>query len=142
MPYPGLLPPEPLPCSSGLLQRQRLWCNRPGYGISPLGRGHHYPTTEPPLGRHKQNLVHTRTQEKGAVTPQETDPDLPGSLQWRRGSAWPAAGLGALSTAVHHGTFEGGLHYPHHLHHSLVSGQKRGREHSPAFQQKIGLKIY
>ena len=24
-----------------------------------------------------QNLVHTRAQEKGAVTPQETDPDLP-----------------------------------------------------------------
>ena len=42
--------------------------------------------------------MHTGTQEKGAVTPQETDPDLPGmsrSLQWR-----PAAGLGALSVAV------------------------------------------
>ena len=26
------------------------------------------------LGGHKQNLVHTRTQEKGAVTPQETEP--------------------------------------------------------------------
>ena len=33
------------------------------------------------LGGHKQNLVCTRTQEKGAVTPQETDPDLPGSVQ-------------------------------------------------------------
>jgi len=29
------------------------------------------------LGGHKQNLVHTKTQEKGAATPQETDPDLP-----------------------------------------------------------------
>ena len=28
------------------------------------------------LGGHKQNLVPTRTQEKGAVTPQETDPDM------------------------------------------------------------------
>ena len=28
------------------------------------------------LGGHRQNLVPTRTQEKGAVTPQETDPDL------------------------------------------------------------------
>ena len=27
------------------------------------------------------NLVHTRTQEKGAVTPQKTDPDLPVSVQ-------------------------------------------------------------
>ena len=29
----------------------------------------------------KQNLVRTRTQEKGAVTPQETEPDLPVSIQ-------------------------------------------------------------
>ena len=29
------------------------------------------------LGGLKQNLVHTRTQEKGAVTPQESEPDLP-----------------------------------------------------------------
>ena len=33
------------------------------------------------LGGHKQNLVCTRTQEKGAVTLQETDPDLPVSVQ-------------------------------------------------------------
>ena len=33
------------------------------------------------LGGHKQNLVQTRTQEKGAMTPQETDPDLPGNVQ-------------------------------------------------------------
>ena len=29
------------------------------------------------LGGHKQNLVPTRTREKGAVTLQETDPDMP-----------------------------------------------------------------
>ena len=33
------------------------------------------------LGGHKQNLVCTRIQEKGAVTLQETDPDLPVSVQ-------------------------------------------------------------
>ena len=33
------------------------------------------------FGRHKQNLVHTRTEEKEAVTPQETDSDLPVSVQ-------------------------------------------------------------
>ena len=33
------------------------------------------------LGGHKQNLVSTRTQEKAAVTPQETEPDLPVSVQ-------------------------------------------------------------
>ena len=45
------------------------------------------PTIEPPelyagldrqtLGGHKQNLVPIRTQEKGVVAPQETNPDLP-----------------------------------------------------------------
>ena len=33
------------------------------------------------LGGHKQNLVHTRTQKKGAVTALETEPDLPVSVQ-------------------------------------------------------------
>ena len=33
------------------------------------------------LGGHKQNLVHTRTLEKGAVTSQETDLDLTVSVQ-------------------------------------------------------------
>ena len=32
------------------------------------------------LGGHKQNLVCTRTQERGAATPQETEPGLPGSV--------------------------------------------------------------
>ena len=73
------------------------------------------PTIEPPkltqdwgnrlLGGHKQNLVHTRTQEKGAVTPQETNPDLPIRVQEspveNMGQRWPAAGLGTLSAAVH-----------------------------------------
>ena len=33
------------------------------------------------LGGDKPNLVCTRTQENGAVTPQETDPDLPMRVQ-------------------------------------------------------------
>ena len=40
------------------------------------------------VGGHKQNLVCTRTQEKGAVTPQETDPDLPVSVQESPVEAW------------------------------------------------------
>ena len=57
------------------------------------------------LGGHKQNLVNTRTQEKGAVTPQETDPDFPVSVQeslvevWMD-QCWPAAGSEALRAAV------------------------------------------
>ena len=42
------------------------------------------------LGGHKQNLSHTKTQRKGTVTPQETEPKLPvsvGGPPWRRGSA-------------------------------------------------------
>ena len=70
------------------------------------------PTIEPPeltqawgkqtLGGHKQNLVHTMTQEKRAVTPQETDPNLPVSVQESpvEGQRWPAARLEALSAAV------------------------------------------
>ena len=35
--------------------------------------------------------------------------------------------------------FEEGLYYSYH---SFASGQTTGREHSPTYQQKIGLKIY
>ena len=38
-------------------------------------------------------LVCTRTQEKGAVTPQETDPDLPVSVQESLVEAWVGGGL-------------------------------------------------
>ena len=43
----------------------------------------------------------TKTQEKGAVTPQETDPELSRSLQWRRGLVVACYSLGAVSVAVH-----------------------------------------
>ena len=65
------------------------------------------------LGRHKQNLVHTRTQEKGAETPQETDPDCrecPGVSGGGVDRRWPAAGLGALSVAVCAWDFDLGFH--------------------------------
>ena len=45
------------------------------------------------LGGHKQNLVHTRTLEKGAVTSQETDPNLPVSVQESLVEAWVGGGL-------------------------------------------------
>ena len=66
------------------------------------------------------------------------------SLRWRRGLAVYCCRVEALSAAVHacKGSFEGGHHYLHYLHHSLVSRQTKRREHSPAHQQKIGLKIY
>ena len=68
------------------------------------------PTTEPPeqdcgnrLLEGTSRTLCTRTQEKGAVTPQGTDPDLPecpGVTGGGVGQWWPAAGSGALSVAV------------------------------------------
>ena len=79
------------------------------------------------LEGHKQNLVHTRTQEKGAVTPQETEPDLPVSAQeslWRRGSAVACCRVGGTECCNDcTGPCEGGPCYLHYLHHGLVSGQ-------------------
>ena len=40
-----------------------------------------------------QNLVHTRAQEKGAVTPQETDPDLPVNVQESLAEEWVGSDL-------------------------------------------------
>ena len=78
-------------------------CSRPGYGINPLGGGcpepHQRATrtytglANQNLGGHKHKLVHTRTQEKGAVAPQETDPDLPVSVQESLVEAWVSGGL-------------------------------------------------
>ena len=114
-----------------------------------------YPTIEPPeltqdwkqtLGGHKQKLVCTRTQEKGAETLQETDPDLPVSVQeslGRRGSAVACCTAGSTEcSSACMGPLEGGRHYPHDLHHSLAPGQTTGSEHNPTHEQKIGLKIY
>ena len=44
-------------------------------------------------GGHKQNLVQTRTQEKGAVTTQETEPDLPVSIPGSPAEAQVNSGL-------------------------------------------------
>ena len=54
------------------------------------------------LGGHKQNLVHPRSQEK-KVSPQETEPDLPVSVQGSLVEAWADSGLlqsGSLNTTV------------------------------------------
>ena len=45
---------------------------------------------KPILRGHKQNLVCTSTQEKG---PQETDPDLPTSVQESLVEVWVSSGL-------------------------------------------------
>ena len=75
---------------SYLPQGQGVWMQHTWYGISPLGGGHHKHHQratrtytglgEQTLRGHKQTPVHTMTQEKGAVTLQETDPHFPGSV--------------------------------------------------------------
>ena len=45
------------------------------------------------LGGHRQNLVCTTTQNKGALNPQETDPDLPMSVQKSPVEVWVSGGL-------------------------------------------------
>ena len=45
------------------------------------------------LGGHKQKLVCTGTKGKGAVTPQETGPDLLVSFQESSAEAWAGGGL-------------------------------------------------
>ena len=65
-------------------------CSRVGYGISLLGGGHHKPTIERPELTQDWEIDTWRAQieacvhqnpEKGVMTPQETDPDLPMSVQ-------------------------------------------------------------
>ena len=57
------------------------------------------------LEGHKQNLVCTRSQEKREVTPKETDPDLPVSVQESPAAVWVGRGLlqglGTQSAAVY-----------------------------------------
>ena len=89
--------------SSGLLQGQGLWVqqtwmwHKPSWRRSPL-TPHRAARTYTGLGKqalggHKQNFVRTRTQEKGAVTLQETDPDLPVSVQESPAEVWICVGL-------------------------------------------------
>ena len=62
----------------------------PKLGIQPKGWE---PTGKQDSWRAQQNLVGTRTQEKGAATPQETEPDLPVSVQESLVEVWVDSGL-------------------------------------------------
>ena len=45
------------------------------------------------LGGHRENLVCTGSQEKGAVSPEETEPDLPVGVQVSPVEGWVDSGL-------------------------------------------------
>ena len=85
-------------------------CSRPGYGITLLEEVAINPTIEPPelTQDWEANSWRAQTeccehQEKGAVTPRETDPDLPGSVRESLVEAWVSGGL--LHGWGRHGTF-------------------------------------
>ena len=101
--------------SSGLLQRQGLWVwHKSSWRRSPLtppqSSQNLHRTGKQTLGGHKQNLVHIRSHEKGAVSPQETGSNLTMSIQESQVEAWV---------------------------NTLTPGQTTRREHSPTHQQKI-----
>ena len=78
------------------------------------------------------------------MAPQETDPDLPMSVQESPAQVWVSGSLvQGRETDCHSGAQKllQEVHYLHYLYHSLDSCQT-GRKHSPSDQQKIGLKIY
>ena len=53
------------------------YCSLPGSSVHGIFHARVLEWGATTLGGHKQNFVHAKTQEKGAVTPQETDPDMP-----------------------------------------------------------------
>ena len=75
--------------SKGTENPQGIWLWRPvraDYRISTgLGK-------QTPWG-HKWNIVHTRTQEKGEVTPKEAETDFPASVQKSLAKVWVNIGL-------------------------------------------------
>ena len=109
----------------GTEELQGLWLWR------PVGLDYRTSTSQgkQTLGGHKHNLVHTNTPEKGAVTSQETEPDFPVSVQQSLVEAWVDSGL-----------LQGQGHWMQQWWHK--SFWRTLVEHSPAHQQKIGLKIY
>ena len=77
-------------------------CSRRGYGWMQQTWVWHNPTIllseltqsgETDSWRAQTELCVHRTQEKGAVTPEETDPDLPMSVQESPAEAWVSSGL-------------------------------------------------
>ena len=104
------------------------------------------------LGGHKQNLVFIRTQEKGAMTSQETEQDLAVCAWESLSEAWVDSdrrGVGEgqepwlqqswEAQLARMSPFEWGCSCCHYPYHSLASGQTTGREHSSTHQQKTGL---
>ena len=86
--------------------------------------------------------MHIRTEDKAAVTPQKTKPDLHVSVQESSAEVWVDRACCGIRGAEYHCAgisphFEGDCHYSHCKYHNLASGQTTGKDHNPAHQQKI-----
>ena len=83
---------------------QKVPCTHCSLSAPNPAAGHCRPTPPPEtLGGHKENLVHTRTKEKGTVTHRDWRRlacECPGVSGRGMGRQWPAAGSGALKTMV------------------------------------------
>jgi len=90
--------------------------------------------------------VCSRSQEKGAVSIQKIDPDLPVSLQESPAEAWVDSSLlwsqGHWIQQSMPKSFWRRSPLPSLLLPKFGSGQTTEREHSPTHEEKIGLKIY
>ena len=120
-----------LPLGQGLWVQQTWVWHKPSWRRAPLT--HHRATrtytalSKQTLGGHKQNPVCTRTQEKGAVTAQETDPDLPVSVQDSPVEVWIGGGL--ISSSIL-GTYKPGdfifqcpVFLPFHTVHGVLKAR-------------------
>ena len=91
-------------------------------------------------GGHKQNLVQTRTQEKGAVATQETEPDLPVSIPGSPVEAWVNSGLPGVRSTEYNSPginpFEGGHHYCHYSTIVFPQAKLHGRNTAPHVNRK------
>ena len=135
--------------SKGTENPQVIWLWRPvGFGYRTYTR-----LGKKTLRGHKQKLGCTRTWEVGAVTPQETEPELPvgvreGVFGGGVGQQWPATGSGHwLYSWEPQGAginpLERGHHYLHHPYHSLASmisqDKVQGRNVPPPINRSIIL---
>ena len=108
-------------------------------------------TGETDSWRSQQNSVCTRTQEKGAVTSQETESDLPVNVLESLEEAWVDSGL--LWGQRHWlqqswepccagiGPFAGGHHYCHYPYHSLASGKLQGSKTAPPLSRNLDYRF-
>ena len=81
-----------------------------------------------------------------SVTLEETDSDLPVSVQESPAEVWVSSDLlqeeDTECGSACMESFKGQHCYLYYLQDSLASGQNIGKEHNSSHQQKIRLKIY